>query len=144
MGEKVVYGITFLVLILCFYIFVIKGVKSRAERRFERFKRNNWIVTAEEIDMIYSPREDNHSEEYYVKYKYVVDGRSYKRTLLYKNHDYPTSVNFYYNKNKPGQSYAQGMANNLDARKRSFGCLLCILIPGIIGALLMKIFGISR
>lgn len=79
-----------------------------------------------------------------MKYEYFVDGKRYEKRMMFGEQgssfiDYPSEIDLYYLKNKPGIVFAAGFEKAAEARQKSFGCLLCIVIPGILGALAMKI-----
>lgn len=126
---------------------VFKG-RSRNQRVVEKRKAKGCVTIGKMKDFkaVYGNGEDKGKEIgkdlYYVTYTYMVQGKTYKRTLCFESNDFPVEVTIYYDPNNPKKSLAANEATR--AEQIQHGCLITvvstILVIGIVGNLLMKLF----
>ena len=139
----------FVVFIYCFFFIYLKG-KTHNQKLTEKWevqggKAYGNLIGAKVIrhgDMTES-RSYYRENLYEATYSYMVNGKSYRVSLLFSG-DYPGKTIVYYDPQNPAKCLTANQATA--AAQKGQGCLITILATivtiGVSGNLLLKVFGL--
>ena len=105
--------------------FYKNNYKTKADKFREKARaKGNYVVGREIKSKYYSSwRDDNgkyYEDKYKVIYEYIVNGKTYKKKLYYKNSNYPREQNIYYKTGNPRNSIAE--------TERKYGLIYTMLL----------------
>lgn len=83
--ENLVSVIGLVLMVVCYFVSFVRGIKTRNVRRYEKAKRNNWTVWGKAISHIHVPESEKELDYYHVKYEYYVEGKRYTERLTLYN-----------------------------------------------------------
>lgn len=86
--------------------------KAKSEKFKEKARNLGNCVDGRLISSLYNPATRNDDGTYNLRsyvatYEYIVNGKKYKKRVVYENSNYPSSQNIYYKAGNPRKAFAE-------------------------------------
>ena len=107
------------VFFICFFVFRLYG-NGRRQRQIQKWEARGWKTTAYVVGTSMQYRYD-----YYVKYKYEVDGKSYYHDMITEFKNWKNEITVWYDKNHPKRHVTSEYS---ESKRKYYGWVFTIVL----------------
>ena len=120
------------VFFICFFVFRLYG-NGRRQRQIQKWEARGWKTTAYVVgtSMQYRYGLSEHDSmkrrraDYYVKYKYEVDGKSYYHDMITEFKNWKNEITVWYDKNRPKRHVTSEYS---ESKRKYYGWVFTIVL----------------